>query len=423
MQLKSLLIALLLLVFSVQAIFAQSKIERITSLDNPSFISWDYRDFIVFKNKIYFTAIEGEKGREPFVMDSTASSIKMLKDIDPREYMGSLESNPRWTVSGDNLFFIATDSVNGSELWKTDGTEVGTKMVKNISPKDTSSFLRDIVSLGNGKIFFTKSARSENSSKTELWTSDGTEAGTMPFFEVPDFLYRVASINNQIVFSPDGSELWQTDGTKPNTKLIINLKDTRPQTSYITRFWGLGDKLFITTIDSASNYLSLWVTDGTKRGTNLLLNSDNTTHSAFAEFISLKDKVFFTTLIGRNYYALYTTDGTSQGTTVVKRFSDAYYTYPNHLTVLNDKLLFIARDGRTNNQALWVSGGTEEGTQSLRSDINVTNYLFPNPSLYSFGRKAYFASGLAYDFGGSNTFYIHNNFFETDGTVNGTREV
>ena len=40
---------------------------------------------------------------------------------------------------GDTLFFAANDGVHGTELWKSDGTEAGTVLVKDINP---GSFLR-----------------------------------------------------------------------------------------------------------------------------------------------------------------------------------------------------------------------------------------------------------------------------------------
>ncbi len=36
-------------------------------------------------------------------------------------------------VSGNMLYFVATTSASGHELWQSDGTEVGTKMVKDIN--------------------------------------------------------------------------------------------------------------------------------------------------------------------------------------------------------------------------------------------------------------------------------------------------
>ena len=38
------------------------------------------------------------------------------------------------TAVGDTLYFWADDGVNGDELWKSDGTEAGTVLVKDINP-------------------------------------------------------------------------------------------------------------------------------------------------------------------------------------------------------------------------------------------------------------------------------------------------
>ena len=35
---------------------------------------------------------------------------------------------------GKTLLFRASDGVSGAELWKTDGTEAGTVLVKDINP-------------------------------------------------------------------------------------------------------------------------------------------------------------------------------------------------------------------------------------------------------------------------------------------------
>ena len=53
-----------------------------------------------------------------------------VKDIDP----GSSSSSPSNFASvGATLYFQAT-GVGGSELWKTDGTAMGTMLVKDINP-------------------------------------------------------------------------------------------------------------------------------------------------------------------------------------------------------------------------------------------------------------------------------------------------
>jgi ELWxxDGT repeat protein len=47
---------------------------------------------------------------------------------------GASSSPANLVVSNGQLFFTADDGVNGIALWKTDGTEDGTELVKDIDP-------------------------------------------------------------------------------------------------------------------------------------------------------------------------------------------------------------------------------------------------------------------------------------------------
>ena len=53
-------------------------------------------------------------------------------------------SDPSGVVDvGGTAFFTANDGIHGEELWKTDGTEAGTVLVKNITPGGNySSYIR-----------------------------------------------------------------------------------------------------------------------------------------------------------------------------------------------------------------------------------------------------------------------------------------
>ena len=77
-------------------------------------------------------------------------------------------------IMGEKLFFTATNTANGDELYITDGTEAGTKMVKDINPGSSDASPRYLVAL-NGKLYF---QADDGSHGVELWESDGTEAGT-----------------------------------------------------------------------------------------------------------------------------------------------------------------------------------------------------------------------------------------------------
>ena len=53
-----------------------------------------------------------------------------------------------------NYVFSATDGINGTELWTSDGTEAGTSFVKDINTGSLNSNPVNFVSLGNGTALF-----------------------------------------------------------------------------------------------------------------------------------------------------------------------------------------------------------------------------------------------------------------------------
>ena len=85
-------------------------------------------------------------------------------------------------VAGE-IFFAASTPELGFELWVTDGTEAGTRLVKDINPGPDNSFPTNFVGLG-GTLYFTANA---GVAGTQLWKSDGTEGGTMKVADLPGF--------------------------------------------------------------------------------------------------------------------------------------------------------------------------------------------------------------------------------------------
>src|SRR5207247_9023552 len=78
------------------------------------------------------------------------------------------------------LFFMASDPASGTELWKSDGTEVGTVLVKDIRPGPDSSDPSNLTN-ANGTLFFTAS---DPASGRELWKSDiGRASGRVSTIE------------------------------------------------------------------------------------------------------------------------------------------------------------------------------------------------------------------------------------------------
>jgi len=113
-------------------------------------------------SRLYFTASDGEHGRELWTSDGTTAGTTMLLDILP----GPLASDPRWlTAAGGRLWFAADDGVHGFELWQSDGTAAGTSMVQDIAPGPASSYPDQLTAAG-GQLFFTAD---DGAFGRELW--------------------------------------------------------------------------------------------------------------------------------------------------------------------------------------------------------------------------------------------------------------
>jgi ELWxxDGT repeat protein len=75
------------------------------------------------------------------------------------------------TTIGSRVFFSAH---YGQELWTSDGTAAGTMMVKDINPGAGGSS-RGTLTNFNGTLYF---SANDGTHGFELWKSDGTAAGT-----------------------------------------------------------------------------------------------------------------------------------------------------------------------------------------------------------------------------------------------------
>ena len=70
------------------------------------------------------------------LLSTVWADTDLVRDINP----GSGGSFPNFlTDAGGTLFFSAFHPTSGGELWKSDGTEAGTVLVKDINPSGTSS--------------------------------------------------------------------------------------------------------------------------------------------------------------------------------------------------------------------------------------------------------------------------------------------
>ena len=313
-------------------------------------------------------------------------------------------------VLGSKLLFWGDDGLTGCELWITDGTHAGTMLVKDIAPgvdasgRPNSSYPSDIVVLSNGQAIF----RAEDATHgIELWTTDGTSAGTMLLKDIatganawgPNSSYPqnfTVLANGRAVFAAsygtDRNGLWVTDGTVAGTMLV---KDGY----YWDVFAVLPNGQAIFSDEDTTYGTELWITDGTSAGTTLVKDiapgvdaSGQPNDSSPRDFAVLPNgRAVFTAVDTTHGLELWITDGTSAGTTLVKDIAPGVDSYgrpngswPRDFAVLpNGQAVFTAKDGTDvyESRELWVTDGTSAGTMLVKDiSTGVDSNGYPNRS-------------------------------------------
>jgi ELWxxDGT repeat protein len=340
-----------------------------------------------------------------FVNTNLFSQCTKLGEINPTNIVIGWPVIPSYASIGSTYFFAANSDAFGDELWASDGTIMGTRLVKDIENGPASSSPSNFT-VFKGKLYFF--ATNTNTGR-ELWTSDGTSAGT------------------QIVADYNGTE--STQSFIGFSEIIANdsvllfsnyLPNTGEEFFYYN---GLGTPMLL------GNILP---PDGQYRGI----------HKVDSLFYFIKQNSLF------DNFELYTTKGDPGSTrkradfahsglhlagvfkvgnnillqTVISTGSQLYLFNPltNSLTkiyenltwriedviVVNNKLYFTY-----DSKELWVSNGTASGTFLLKKMDPQGGFSSIIKNLFSYQNKLHFL-GFG-DFPG---------IYSTDGTVAGTQK-
>lgn len=336
----------------------------------------------------------------------------------PRQLQGCPEGCPRVAIFGlepyglvfkGRLFFAGWDAAHGYELWETDGTPQGTRLVKDLCPGTCDGRplgFRTVL----GRLLFEDAGH-------DLWASDGTTAGTVRVAGTP---YRtspvdVAPLAGRVVFTGldpvFGPQPLVSDLTPGSAELILPLGGGIAASSRIQGLTALGGKsVFTACVGTAAG---VWASDGTEAGTIELPVGEAACDPYPFTFFRIAGNLAFFSWKGK----LWRTDGTSAGTVELLDLAP-YFPVLYDAAALGGKLFFFLLPsqpvpGQPVNE-FWMSDGTPRGTVKVFQKLWYTGASFP---LTSVGTEAYF-SRQEVDPPGGPTF-----LYRTDGTEAGTRPI
>ena len=302
---------------------------------------------------------------------------------------------------GDCVLFVGLDEEHRRELWATDGSTEGTRLVKDIAPERASSEIRELFAhRPSGMIYF---GAEDGQHGRELWKTDGTPEGTALVKDVhrgrsSSDPYGAVSVGDWLYFLANdgthGKEVWRTDGSEEGTEMVADLFPGL-QGSDPWRLTCFDDKLFFCA-NSPMYGEEIFVTDGTSQGTRVLRDIVPGPGSSGPHNLTVfGENLFFTCDDGIHGEELWMTDGTAESTHLAVdiyplRFNPP--SAPRELTALNDVLVFAARDAE-HGEELWVSDGTPAGTRLLRDVRPGPSGSSPRQLVGSNGRAFFTADG------------------------------
>jgi ELWxxDGT repeat protein len=377
---------------------------------------------------LYFNAMDETHGRELWKSDGTAGGTVMVKDITPGP-TGSIAHGSQNIPAAMNgiLYFAANDSAHGLEVWKSDGTEAGTMLVKDINPGTGGSLAFNFAAV-NGTMYFTASDGNGN----ELWKTDGTTAGTVMVKNIAAGAANASpaslvNVNGTLFFWASdgvvGRELWKSDGTSAGTVLV---KDIRSGSSNgvdgSSRMFAMNGNIYFRATNG-TNGIELWKSNGTSEGTVMVKDinpgsGNSITTSTNTRYATIDSVLYFIADDGSNGSEIWRTDGTEAGTTMVK---DIYSGFPGavsfsgaSMTNLNGTLYFQSTTPSAGLE-LWKSDGTEAGTVLVKDIYPGTNGSTPT-QLTAVNGRVYFSARAGVTTNGIE-------LWKTDGTEAGTVEM
>lgn len=317
-----------------------------------------------------YTVLNGELyfgyNYELWQSDGTPSGTNMLKPLDVLS---------EFIISGGMFFFIANDG-SGKMLWKSDGTLSGTMPVGNgYTIEQYSTELKQY----NGNFFFDGCDPVHG---CELWISDGTDQGTRMIKDIEvntgpqsGGAFNFFGVNNYLYFSQNDTtivfpllKLWKTDGV--HVTKVSDIFTGAEILVYNNKAYAISDSNYKDTLPSVGvyeidlstgNYSLLYpgltdIYDPSLIGGKVLFAGGNNFNSGDANLFILDTLNAHVEKISDTFFAM-----KELYRPVNNKFS--------FLSVLNGNYYLLKNEGNSighiRNASLWKTDGTSAGTVKL----------------------------------------------------------
>jgi len=337
----------------------------------------------------------------PGIKGYTSSAV-----VDGVYYFSAKGGGSSFYVENNYLF-----ETNGLELWRSDGTEEGTHIVTDLTPTFDMvwgyawSYTHNITKYHDGIVFSSygyKNKDFENGEFVgyELWYSDGTHNGTKLVADIhpndgseknsdpSDFIVEGGVLYFIANDGVHGRELWITRGAdleNPTTLMVADLTPGEGSSTITEQTMFKGILYFVFNDGVDKHGIEIWRTNGTPEGTFLLKDiatgEGNYNHADPRELTVVDNLMYFSAWSPGHGRELWVTDGTKEGTNLVQDLTkDDWSSKPNSLANINGTLYLNAAEN-TYDPELWKvvrTNATETKQINEKVKFNLSQN-YPNP--------------------------------------------
>jgi ELWxxDGT repeat protein len=231
--------------------------------------------FSYVNGTVLFPARSTSNDVELWKTDGSPAGTVLVKDINPG-LNGSAPGD--FMALGSTTYFTADDGATGRTLWRTNGTTAGTVQAVDAVPGSTADEVSQLTAMGGSLFFTANDLNVPGDSNVELWTSDGTAAGTHRVVDLGPTQYGSAptdltELGGWLYFTADngvvGRELWRSGGTAVGTTLVKDVNPGSGGAMTFDRSIVTAGSLLLLAADDGVHGSELWQSDGTSAGTEL----------------------------------------------------------------------------------------------------------------------------------------------------------